>query len=348
MLKCMPQDSLRHASYSMALIKIKYQCLVIILKGEAGMPLTVKDILEKTFKRSFKGYDEDEVDKFLDQIIDELKALLEENASLKEEISAAVEQVNKIKHSEETIMKTLISAQKTAERIISEATHKAELIISSAESTSRERAEKTTKELAESQSRLEELRACAQGFAASFANMINAQAAYFEETYRSYFGGETDPLGGINTDALERIDKDIAKSLNGIDVSVSQAETQEENINTNADDTEFAPEVSDIKETGSKEELENEPDSEKQEQSQDSEQSEKGFMELNEINKALTEIEKGSFTDEYEGTDTVLKSSDSEAYGDYSWLYDAEKPEPTIKDQKEQEELKSLIDEVLE
>lgn len=320
------------------------------MKGEAGMPLTVKDILEKTFKRSFKGYDEDEVDKFLDQIIDEFKVLLEENASLKEEVKAAAEQVNNIKHNEETIMKTLVSAQKTAERIISEATHKAELIISSAESTSRERAAKTTKELAESQTRLEELRACAQGFATSFANMINAQAAYFEKTYRSYFGQEADPLGGINTDALERIDKDMAKSLNEMDISFSGSETPDDNINTKkTNDTEFAPEVSEIKDVPYATEPESESESERQADYKAPKLDEDGFMELNEINKALSEIENGNFLDESE-LDEGTKQGDSQTYGDFSWLYDTEsKPDSAvIKDPKEEEELKSLIDEILE
>ena len=47
------------------------------------MSLTTKDILEKTFKKGFKGYDEDEVDKFLDEIIDEFKAIKAENETLK-------------------------------------------------------------------------------------------------------------------------------------------------------------------------------------------------------------------------------------------------------------------------
>ena len=87
------------------------------MKGEISVPLTVKDILEKTFKRSFKGYDEDEVDKFLDQIIDEFKALQGEITALKDELSVAKEQVGKVKQTEDTIMKTLISAQKTSERL---------------------------------------------------------------------------------------------------------------------------------------------------------------------------------------------------------------------------------------
>ena len=99
------------------------------------MPLTVKDILEKTFKRSFKGYDEDEVDKFLDQIIDEFKELQNDNAAMKNELATLREQARKVKEAEDTIMNTLVSAQKSAERIINDATRKAELVISSAEST---------------------------------------------------------------------------------------------------------------------------------------------------------------------------------------------------------------------
>lgn len=313
------------------------------------MPLTVKDILEKTFKRSFKGYDEDEVDKFLDQIIDELKTLLEENASLKEKVSAAEEKVNNIKHSEETIMKTLVSAQKTAERIIGEATHKAELIISSAESTSKERAARTTKELAESQNRLEELRACAQGFASSFANMINSQAAYFEKTYRSYFGQETDPFGGINTDALERIDKDMTESLNDMGILVPERAPDDNADMKNANDMEFAPEVYGVEDAFTVPERENEPDNEKQAGFQPPKLDEDGFMELNEINKALSEIENGNYPEDNEETNPD-KPAGSQLYGDFSWLYDTEsKPESTvIKDPKEEEELKSLIDEILE
>ncbi|WP_431029921.1 cell division regulator GpsB [Lysinibacillus sp. LZ02] len=59
--------------------------------------LTSKDILEKEFKKSVKGYNIDQVDQFLDQImedydnfervINELKA---ENERLKEELSGSI------------------------------------------------------------------------------------------------------------------------------------------------------------------------------------------------------------------------------------------------------------------
>lgn len=275
------------------------------------MPLTVKDILEKTFKRSFKGYDEDEVDKFLDQIIDEFKALQSELSSVKEELAEAKENVGKVKHSEETIMNTLVSAQKTSEHMLSDAKRKAEILISSAEATARQKSEQTLKELEQAKTQIEELKSCAQGFAASFANMINTQAAYFEKTYRSYFGQDFAPLGGINTDALEKIDKDIARSLEEMDVPDQTAPAQPQNAgNASAGDEKS------------------------------------GYMELFEINKKLSDIESTDYSPESENT------SEPKPYSDYSWIYESDGPpsdqDVAILEPKDKDELKSLIEEIIE
>ncbi|WP_078553475.1 cell division regulator GpsB [Bacillus alkalicellulosilyticus] len=55
--------------------------------------LTAKDILEKEFKTSLKGYNQDDVDKFLDAIIqdyenfqEKVERLEQENAQLRREI----------------------------------------------------------------------------------------------------------------------------------------------------------------------------------------------------------------------------------------------------------------------
>ncbi len=275
------------------------------------MPLTVKDILEKTFKRSFKGYDEDEVDKFLDQIIDEFKALHNELSAVKDELAAAKENVGKVKHSEETIMNTLVSAQKTSEHMISEAKRKAEIIISSAEATARQKSEQTLRELDQAKTQIEELKSCAQGFAASFANMINTQAAYFEKTYRSYFGQDFAPLGGINTDALEKIDKDIARSLEEMGVSEEAAATPPQG----AEDPGAGEEKAD-------------------------------YMELFEINKKLSDIENEDYSSE------AKSEPEAKPYGDYSWLYESDgspaEKDVAILEPKDKDELKSLIEEIIE
>ena len=48
--------------------------------------LTPEDIFEKEFKKSMRGYDIDEVNEFLDQIIQDYGRLLEENKSVKKEL----------------------------------------------------------------------------------------------------------------------------------------------------------------------------------------------------------------------------------------------------------------------
>lgn len=181
------------------------------------MSLTVKEILEKTFNRSFRGYDEDEVDQFLDQIIDQVKSLNSQNEALRKELAQVKEKSAKLKETEEAIMHTLVSAQKSSERILKEAARKAELVIDNAENTARQRTEKVETDLKEAERKLAAIKHSAQSFATSFAHMINAQAASFDRAYHEYFGDlDTYSSGGINSEALERIDHDMAESIEGI------------------------------------------------------------------------------------------------------------------------------------
>lgn len=311
------------------------------------MPLTVKDILEKTFKRSFKGYDEDEVDRFLDQIIDEFKVLQGENESLKSALTEANERVSRISETEATIMNTLVSAQKSSERMLAEAARKAELIIDSAQTTAHRRAEQTMSELAEAEKRLEDIKARAAQFAESFANMINSQAASFDQAYRSYFG-ESEATGGIAAEATRRIGADVENGLKDIGViGGSPGRKAPDEAPDVAPDT--LPERNPAELPGmpptelpgpSPVELPNMPPGELPEPGKD-------LMSLQEINRALSELEEqdGSIL----GDDDEKESAYKPRYDDYSWLYDSG---DAGKDDgiagKDDETLKSLIDEVID
>ncbi len=326
------------------------------------MPLSVKDILEKTFKRSFKGYDEDEVDKFLDQIIDEFKELQNENAMMKNELASLREHARKVKEAEETIMNTLVSAQKSAERIISDASRKAETVISNAESTARKRADAATQELADAQVKLQELKSCAQGFATSFANMVNAQASHFEKTFQSYFGKEEQQYGGINTEALHRIDKDMAQSMK----DMPGLEMEED-----SDDLPEAAPVVDLPESVSVPSFKHEE--------VPAQEGRSDFIELHEINRMLGALESGMFPSaapsdvpsspidnalqpeqapsqpQAEATTRSASKSAMERkpkYDDYSWIYENDEKQDdfslSFKNPREKEDLKSLIDEIID
>ncbi len=301
------------------------------------MPLTIKDILEKTFKRSFKGYDEDEVDRFLDQIIDEFKALQSENEALKSALAVANDKLGRMSETEETIMNTLVSAQKSSERMLAEAARKAELIIDSAQTTARRRAEQTVTEVSEAEKRLDEIKAFASQFAENFANMINSQAASFDKAYRSYFG-EPEAPGGISAEATRRIGTDVEDGLKSIGVIEEAQETEP------ADDPQGGKPVG-ARETDMLEMSET-PSDETPKVSSEMPESEKGFMALNEINKALSELEEqdGDILGDDEA-DTAYKPR----YDDYSWLYDGDDTKNAADNsRKGDDELKTLIDEVID
>ncbi len=66
---------------------------------QQSLQLTAKDILEKDFKSGFRGYDQDDVDKFLDVVIkdyenfeNEIDHLRQENTRLRREMDRMSEQ----------------------------------------------------------------------------------------------------------------------------------------------------------------------------------------------------------------------------------------------------------------
>ncbi|MFC7370576.1 cell division regulator GpsB [Fictibacillus iocasae] len=71
--------------------------------SEKRFNLTAKEILEKDFKQGFRGYDQDEVDKYLDLIIKdyenfqkEYDKLLQENNRLKKDAQNVSEQTRRM------------------------------------------------------------------------------------------------------------------------------------------------------------------------------------------------------------------------------------------------------------
>lgn len=84
------------------------------------------DIHNKDFKRSFRGYNEDEIDDFLDQVVNDYEKLFRENDRLKEELARAQKDNEQYKQLEKNLKDTLLVAQKTAEEVTSNARSNAE------------------------------------------------------------------------------------------------------------------------------------------------------------------------------------------------------------------------------
>jgi DivIVA domain-containing protein len=101
------------------------------------MALTPEDIHNKEFTRAFRGYNELEVDAFLDELEVEVSAMVTENVDLRERLStAAATPPAPVQaapsESEEMIRRTLLLAQRTSDETIAAAQAEAERLVTSA------------------------------------------------------------------------------------------------------------------------------------------------------------------------------------------------------------------------
>ncbi|MFD1038063.1 DivIVA domain-containing protein [Virgibacillus byunsanensis] len=97
------------------------------------MPLTPLDIHNKEFTRGFRGYDEDEVNEFLDQVIKDYEMAIREKKDLGEKVEQLNEKLGHFTNIEETLNKSILIAQETAEEVKGNATKESKLIIKEAE-----------------------------------------------------------------------------------------------------------------------------------------------------------------------------------------------------------------------
>jgi cell division initiation protein len=97
------------------------------------MRITPMDIEQQEFSRSFRGYNEEEVDDFLDKIVKDYEELINENVRLNEEIEKMQEKLKEFSEIEETLRSALLNAQKSAEEMKGRVESEAKIIIEKAE-----------------------------------------------------------------------------------------------------------------------------------------------------------------------------------------------------------------------
>ncbi len=97
------------------------------------MRITPLDIQNKQFRVKFRGFDVEEVGSFLELIREALEELLLENATLKDQLNRADEQLHDYRKMEDNLRETLLVAQQMVEEYKANARKEAELIKKEAE-----------------------------------------------------------------------------------------------------------------------------------------------------------------------------------------------------------------------
>lgn len=91
------------------------------------MKITPLEIRQKTFEKNFRGYDKDEVDGYLLSLSQEWERLLDENKELTIKLKSSEREVEKLREVENSLFKTLKTAEDTGANIMDQASKAAEL-----------------------------------------------------------------------------------------------------------------------------------------------------------------------------------------------------------------------------
>lgn len=91
------------------------------------------DIQEKEFTRAVRGYKEEEVNEFLDEITIDMERLIDELRQTKEENSRLVEEIERHRSSQGTVLETLEAAKALMADISVSAEKRADILLKNAE-----------------------------------------------------------------------------------------------------------------------------------------------------------------------------------------------------------------------
>ena len=147
--------------------------------------LTPLDIQNKEFKRVFSGYSMQEVDEFLNLVIDGYEKLYKENMDCKDRITKLEESVNQYKNIENTLQSTLVVAQSTSEQVVKNAEEKAANIIADANNKAKGIVADSFEEVKKLEYRYEEIKRGIDVYTAKMTALLESQLGLLKQAATS-------------------------------------------------------------------------------------------------------------------------------------------------------------------
>lgn len=144
--------------------------------------LTPLDIHNKEFKKAIRGYDINEVDDFLDEIIKDFETLYKENLNLQEDIQKQKDNIERYREIEETLQNTMVLAQKMAEEAKRNADKEAELAIWEARKKAEQIVSGAHDEVTETIKKVERLKSFENQMKVKLKSFLTTQLQLIEST----------------------------------------------------------------------------------------------------------------------------------------------------------------------
>ncbi|MEE8239884.1 MAG: DivIVA domain-containing protein [Nitrospirales bacterium] len=122
------------------------------------MKITPIEVQQMEFRVRLRGYDRDEVDRFLEDLAKTLEGQNRDNADLRDKLAVVERKLAELKQSEATLSKTMVSVQAMNDDLKQAAQRDAQLIIKEAELRASELVREARTELASTHREIMELR----------------------------------------------------------------------------------------------------------------------------------------------------------------------------------------------
>jgi cell division initiation protein len=175
------------------------------------MDVTPRELRDTDIREGFRGYHRDDVDELLERAASTLEGLTERVRQLTERLSSAEGSAGKSRETEETLQRTLVLAQKTADEAIADAKERSRTMVEEAEAKSRDlvsEAEGTARRIAENERQRLETEILDLSSRREALNADVEALEKYEREYRSRLRkaieAELDSLGKFSTEHGKR------------------------------------------------------------------------------------------------------------------------------------------------
>ena len=120
--------------------------------------MTVEAIANKSFRRTFLGYDLEQVDEFLEPLTEDYVTLYKENALLKSKMRVLVGKLEEYRKNEAAMKDAVVSAQRSYDKMVRETEEKCAKMLQEASTTAAQNAQDTGALVAAEEARVQEAR----------------------------------------------------------------------------------------------------------------------------------------------------------------------------------------------
>ena len=202
--------------------------------------ITAQDIREKTFEKSrMNGYDMASVDDFLEELAEDISSSQKENAVLKSKMKVLVDKIEEYRANEEALNLAILSAQKLAVQIESEARQRAAAMIEDAERQVKERVGSIEELTATEERRLADAQSATKAFFEKARKVCNDQLKALDAMSDEV--GLPEEAEEVVEKQIEMEEVDIDEAVRSIEEEVSRAGKPEPAMDLDLSDFDLSP-----------------------------------------------------------------------------------------------------------